>query len=190
MPGEGTEPSNRRLPHPITLYRPVWPHRPPFCVWRGGGARPPGVVIHCGVDRPGPWWIGSFMRNSALIMQAYSKLEWSYWLCVYSWWSCYVMWWWDGFQYSSARCQSCVGAGGYALSCLTLNDLTAWGTWLLGHLPGTGNPQVWLLGAWVCAELGHKEEIKLGQQVGKSCPLVAIEGDKRLMWIVSRFSLF
>jgi hypothetical protein len=31
------------------------------------GARPTGLVICLVVDRPGPWWSGSFMDNSALI---------------------------------------------------------------------------------------------------------------------------
>jgi hypothetical protein len=28
------------------------------------------------------------------------------------------------------------------------------------YLRRVGNPQVWLSGAWVCAEPGHKEELK------------------------------
>jgi hypothetical protein len=50
-----------------------------------------------------------------------------------------------------------VSACGYVLSCLILNDIATRGSWLLGHFPGTGNPQTWLLRAWARAEPGHKE---------------------------------
>jgi hypothetical protein len=33
------------------------------------------VVICSGVDRPGPWWIKSFMENSTLIGRAYPMSE-------------------------------------------------------------------------------------------------------------------
>jgi hypothetical protein len=48
---------------------------------------------------------------------------------------------------------------GYILFYLALNGLATQGSRLLGHLPGTGNPQAWLSGARARTELGHKVEL-------------------------------
>jgi hypothetical protein len=45
----------------------------------------------------------------------------------------------------------------YVLSYLALNDPVIRGPRLLGHLPGTGEHRVWLLGAQAHADPGHKE---------------------------------
>jgi hypothetical protein len=52
-----------------------------------------------------------------------------------------------------------MGVCGYILSCVALNDLAVRVSQLLGHLLGTGNPQLWLPGAQVRAELGHNVEL-------------------------------
>jgi hypothetical protein len=52
-----------------------------------------------------------------------------------------------------------VGAYGYILFCLTLNDLIILGPRLLGHLPSTGDPPSWLPGAWARVEPRHWEEL-------------------------------
>jgi hypothetical protein len=48
------------------------------------------------------------------------------------------------------------------LSCVALNGLAARGSRLLGHLPGTGDHQVWLSGARACAESSHEEDNRSG----------------------------
>jgi hypothetical protein len=50
-----------------------------------------------------------------------------------------------------------MGACGYVLSCVALNDLTIRGPQILGHLPDTGDPWAWLTGAQACVESVHKE---------------------------------
>jgi hypothetical protein len=47
---------------------------------------------------------------------------------------------------------------------------------VVGSLARYWHPQAWLSGARVCAEPNHKEEIRLGYQVTKSCLPVVIEG--------------
>jgi hypothetical protein len=39
------------------------------------GCEAPGMMIHFGVDHPGPWWNGSFMENPALIGRAFPMLD-------------------------------------------------------------------------------------------------------------------
>jgi hypothetical protein len=65
------------------------------------------------------------------------------------------------------------------ISCLALNDLTARGSWLLGHSPDTGNPQAWLPGPRARVELGHKGEFRSAWQVAKSSPFTTIEGGQK-----------
>jgi hypothetical protein len=64
-----------------------------------------------------------------------------------------------GYQLSSACCQAHVGACGYVMSCMALNDRGARGFWLFGHLPDIEDPWAWLPGAGAHAEPGHKEEL-------------------------------
>jgi hypothetical protein len=55
-------------------------------------------------------------------------------------------------------CQAHMGATGCILSYLEINGLTIQGLRLAGHLPEIGDPRVWLLGTWACAEPGHNDE--------------------------------
>jgi hypothetical protein len=148
---------------------------PPF--WEMRGSRE--GLSAWGVDCPGTWWTRPFMKNPALIRQAYSMSEWSWWLCVFLWWSCYVSRWEDRYQHSSAYCQARVGTCGYIFSYPALNGLAARGSWLLGHLLGTGNPQASLPRVRACAEPDHKEKFRSGGHVTKSCRPASIEGGGR-----------
>jgi hypothetical protein len=40
-----------------------------------GGAKAPGWVICLNVDRPGPWWTGSFMENPTFIGVSLSNVR-------------------------------------------------------------------------------------------------------------------
>jgi hypothetical protein len=40
-----------------------------------GGAKPPRLVICLSVDRPGPWWTGSFMENTTFIRASLSDVR-------------------------------------------------------------------------------------------------------------------
>jgi hypothetical protein len=84
-----------------------------------------------------------------------------------------------------------VGTCCYVLSYLALNDLATRGSRLFGHLPGTGNPQVWISGAQACVKLGHKVELDRANRWVKSCPPTTIEGGlKGLVRIVPGFNFF
>jgi hypothetical protein len=48
----------QELARPAALYRPAW-----LKTTFSGDDRPPGVVIHLSVDRPGPRWTGSCMEK-------------------------------------------------------------------------------------------------------------------------------
>jgi hypothetical protein len=50
-----------------------------------------------------------------------------------------------------------MGACGYTLSWLALNDHAIRGCQLSGHLPGIGGSRVWLTGSRARADLGHKD---------------------------------
>jgi hypothetical protein len=52
----------------------------------------------------------------------------------------------SGYHLSSVCCQAHVGASGYVLFCLALNDRVGQGRWFPDHLPR-------IEGSWVC-ELG------------------------------------
>jgi hypothetical protein len=82
---------------------------------------------------------------------------------VFSWRSRYLSWQWDGYQLLSACCQAHVGTSGCVLPCPVLNDHAVQGRRLSGHFPEIGDSWAWLLGARVCAMLGHKNELELGR---------------------------
>jgi hypothetical protein len=52
-----------------------------------------------------------------------------------------------------------VGVCGYVSICLALNGLATQGSRLLCHLPGTGNPQLWLPGVRTRVEPEQTEEL-------------------------------
>jgi hypothetical protein len=82
------------------------------------------------------------------------------------------------------------GICGYVSNCLALNGLATQGSRLLGHLPGTGNPQVWLPRAQTRVELGHKEELDRADRWQNPGRPLSLSGDKRTGADRARFSSF
>jgi hypothetical protein len=85
------------------------------------GAKPLGLDIWCGVDRPGTCAIESYMEKLTFIRDGYPTSELSCRLCVYPWSSGYVRQRWDGFQHLSTCCQTCVSSYGHIMSRQLIN---------------------------------------------------------------------
>jgi hypothetical protein len=60
-----------------------------------------------------------------------------------------------------------LGTYGYVLSCLALNDTACGGSGSSGAYPVLENPQAWLQGVRLCADLGYQEEL---QRAGSVTP--------------------
>jgi hypothetical protein len=92
---------------------------------------------------------------------------------------CHVKRWWDGFQYSSACCQVCVGTCEYVFSCLALNDIIIQRPRLSSHARCLGYPRALLQGARTHAQPGRQGKFRLSCQVVKSYSLTVTETGKR-----------
>jgi hypothetical protein len=86
-----------------------------------------------------------------------------------------------------------LGTRGRQWLCLVLSDIK-WPCYpripTLGHLPGTGNPEVWLREARVCAEPRLEEKLDRGDRWWDPTYPWPLRGIRGLMLIVPEFSLF